>query len=248
LIKKSTRYHLSHTPEENESGKQHNDSEARLAQKAAEAEADKADKAEKADKADKTKKAKKADKADKVEKAKARTTKVEKAKSKEENIRNECVSREYCFMAKHLQPEIYEHRLYSSRSRVSMVEPCSLEASSQRGPPATDENAVAVKANSKGRSSQNHGRSGTSNTQNQDLTRYQLRHITVEEQENTHRGGPDGQDNGQYNGSDGQDNGRMVTKNHRHFQRFQTKGNTMRWKMRVFPIAIIKVVRGKCQI
>ena len=48
---------------------------------------------------------------------------------------------------------------YSSRSRVSMVESCSLEASSQRGPPATDENAVAVKANSKGQNKEAHGRS-----------------------------------------------------------------------------------------
>ena len=79
---------------------QSKDSEARLAQKAAEAEADKADKAEKADK---------------VEKTKARTTKVEK-----------------------------------------------------------------------GRNEEAHGRSGTSDIQNLDLTRYQLRHITVGEQEKTH--------------------------------------------------------------
>jgi hypothetical protein len=125
--------------------------------KAAEAEAEKAAKAE-ADKADK------AEKAEKVEKAKARTTKVEKAKGKEGNIRNECVSREYYFMAKHLQPGRYEHCLYSSRSRVSMVEPCSLEASSQRGPSATDENAVAVKANNKGQNEEAHGGSKTTTT------------------------------------------------------------------------------------
>ena len=37
----------------------------------------------------------------------------------------------------------------------------------------------------KGRNEEAHGRSGTSNTQNLDVTRYQLRHITVEEQEKT---------------------------------------------------------------